>query len=164
MSYSHIGTGAALSLMAVLACGAERAEEASSGVEVAQPGVSGQEVRACDVLDLEAASRTIGPGTEHPGGDTEAGTCLYSNPGVAMLTLQIGPAELYDQVSIQQPHTSVRIGDRGRHNVQVTGVVAVQFVAGAYSATLGVQPMGEPDADYLEPLLSVARAVADRLP
>lgn len=125
---------------------------------------AGQEIRACNVLDLQGASRVIGPGTEHPGGDTEPLTCLYSNPGVAMLTIQLWPAASYDQVTILQPHTAVKIGDKARYNVQKNGVVAVQLVKGSHSVTLNVQPMGKPKTDYLEPLLSAAREVAARLP
>ncbi len=128
-----------------------------------QQAWAGQEVRACDVLDLQGASRVIGPGAEHPGGDTEQGMCLYSSPGVAMLTIQLWPAASYDQVTILQPHTAVKIGDKARYNVQKTGVVAVQLVKGSHSVTLSVQPMGKPKTDYLELLLSAAREVAGRL-
>lgn len=124
---------------------------------------AGQEVRACQVLDLQGASRVIGPGTEHPGGDTEQLMCLYSNPGIAMLTIHLWPAESFDQMSILKPHTPVQIGDQARYNVQKTGVVAVQLVTGSHSVTLNVQPMGKPKTDYLEPLLSAAREVAARL-
>jgi hypothetical protein len=91
-------------------------------------------------------------------------TCLYSSAGVGMLTLQLGTAELYDQVTILEPHTPVQIGDGARYNVQETGVVAVQLVQGRHSATLSVQPIGTSETDYLEPLLSAAREVAERLP
>ena len=124
---------------------------------------AGQEVRACEMLDLQGASRVIGPGAEHPGGDTEQGMCLYSSPGVAMLTIQLWLAEYYDRVTILQPHTAVKIGDKARYNVQKTGVTAVQFVTGGHSVMLNVQPMGKPKTDYLEPLLSAAREVAARL-
>jgi hypothetical protein len=151
LSYAKLGmTLLALALVAGVAKGV-------------QQGWAGQEVRACDVLGIQGASRVIGPGTEHPGGDTEQLTCLYSNPGVAMLTIQLWPAESYDQVTILKPHTPVQIGDKARYNVQKTGVVAVQLVTGAYAATLNLQPMGKPKTDYLEPLLSAAREVAARL-
>lgn len=144
---------APLSVLALVACGADTARD--------DPG---QEIRACDVLDLQAATRVLGPGTEHPGGDTEQLTCLYSNAGVGMLILQLGPAELYDQVTVLEPHTQVQIGDRARYNVQKTGVVAVQLLAGDHTATLSVQPIGTSDTDYLERLLSAARDVAGTLP
>ncbi|MDH5348770.1 MAG: hypothetical protein OEW13_12785, partial [Nitrospira sp.] len=112
---------------------------------------------------IQGASRVIRPSTEHPGGDTEQLTCLYSNPGVAMLTIQLWPAESYDQMTILKPHTPVQIGDKARYNVQKTGVVAVQLVTGSHSVTLNVQPMSKPKTDYLEPLLSAAREVATRL-
>jgi hypothetical protein len=127
------------------------------------PSWAGQEVRACDVLDIQGAGRVIGPGTEHPGGDTEQLTCLHSNPGVAMLTIQLWPAESYDQVTILKPHTPVQIGDKARYNVEKTGAVAVQLVTGSHSVTLSVRPMGKSRTDYLEPLLSAAREVAVRL-
>ena len=128
-----------------------------------QQAWAGQEVRACEILDLRSASRVIGPGAEHPGGDAERDMCLYSSPGVAMLTIQLWPAASYDQVTILKPHTPVQIGDKARYNVQKTGVVAVQLVKGSHSVTLNVQPMGKPKTDYLEPLLSAAREVAARL-
>jgi hypothetical protein len=128
-----------------------------------QAGAS-PEVRACDLLTLDGATRVIGSGTEHPGGDTERLTCMYSNPGVAMLTIQLGSAAQYDQVTIMQPHTAVEIGDRGRSNVQSNGVASVQFVKGAHSATLSAQPLGSAQADYLEPLVAAAREAAGRLP
>jgi hypothetical protein len=131
--------------------------------EGVQQAWAGQEVRACEVLDLQGASRVIGPGAEHPGGDAERDMCLYSSPGVAMLTIQLWSAEYYDRVTILQPHTAVKIGDKARYNVQKTGVVAVQLVKGSHSVTLNVQPMGKPKTDYLEPLLSAAREVAARL-
>lgn len=80
-----------------------------------------------------------------------------------MLTIQVWPAEYYDRVTILQPHTAAKIGDKARYNVQKTGVVAVQLVKGSHSVTLNVQPMGKPKTDYLEPLLSAAREVAARL-
>ncbi len=126
-------------------------------------GWAEQEVRACDVLDLQGASRVIGPGAEHASGDTEQDLCQYSSPGVAMLTIQLWQAEYYDRMTILKPHTSVQIGDKARYNVQKTGVVAVQFVKGSHSVTLNVQPMGKPKTEYLEPLLSAAREVAARL-
>ncbi|MBX3319641.1 MAG: hypothetical protein KF890_07155 [Nitrospira sp.] len=127
------------------------------------PSWASRQVRACEVLDLQGAGRVIGPGAEHPGGDTERDMCLYSSPGVAMLTVQLWSAEYYDRVTILQPHTAVKIGDKARYNVQKTGVVAVQLVKGSHSVTLNVQPMGKPKTDYLEPLLSAAREVAARL-
>jgi hypothetical protein len=134
-----------------------------SVAEGVQQGWAGQEVRACNVLDIQGASRVIGLGTEHPGGDTEPLTCLYSNPGVAMLTIQLWPSESYDQVIILKPHTPVQIGDKARYNVEKTGAVAVQLVTGAHSVTLSVRPMGKSQTDYLEPLLSAAREAAARL-
>lgn len=154
MTFSYAKLGVPLLFLALVAAMANGLPQAWAG----------QEVRACDVLDLQGASRVIGPGTEHPGGDTEPLTCLYSNPGLAMLTIQLWPAESYDQVTILQPHTPVKIGDKARYNVQENGVVAVQLVTGSHSATLNVQPMGKPKTDYLEPLLSAAREVAARLP
>ncbi|GKS65872.1 hypothetical protein YTPLAS72_31760 [Nitrospira sp.] len=128
-----------------------------------QQAWAGQEVRACEVLDFQGASRVIGPGAVHPGGDAGRDMCLCSCPGVAMLTIQLWPAEYYDRVTILQPHTAVKIGDKARYNVQKTGVVAVQLVKGSHSVTLNVQPMGKPKTNYLEPLLSAAREVAARL-
>lgn len=135
----------------------------ASVAEGVPQGWAGQDVRACDVLDIQGAGRVIGAGTEHPGGDTEQLTCLYSNPGVAMLTIQLWPAESYDQVTILKPHTPVQIGDKARYNVEKTGAVAVQLVTGSHSVTLSVRPMGKSRTDYLEPLLSAAREVAVRL-
>ncbi len=168
MARYHVGFTILWAVMALAACGSERAEESRATEDVATSAgsrvSSAREVRACDLLDLPAASRVIGSGTEHPGGDTEELTCVYVNPGVAMLTFQLGGAELYDQVTIMQPHTSMQIGSRGRYNVQASGVAAVQFVKGAYSGTLSVQPVGTPQAEYLERLMSAARDAADRLP
>lgn len=76
---------------------------------------------------------------------------------------QAGPPLTRDSLARNQP-ASVRVAALARYNVQETGVVAVQFVAGAYSATLSVQPMSGVQSDYQEPLISVAREVASRLP
>ena len=164
MTSSDFRRGAALLVVALAACGAEGAGRADSDANDSQQETSAQEVRACDVLDLGDASRVIGAGTEHPGGDTEQRTCMYVNPGIATLAIQLGPADYYDQVTILPPHTPVQVGDRGRSNVQETGAIAVQFVSGEHSATLALQPLGDPRADYLDLLVSAARAVAQRLP
>ncbi|MDH4078825.1 MAG: hypothetical protein OEU68_03320 [Nitrospira sp.] len=153
MPFSCTKLGMTLLVLALMAGLAEGVQQAWAG----------QEVRACEILDLQGASRVIGPGAEHPGGDAERDMCLYSSPGVAMLTIQVWPAEYYDRVTILQPHTAAKIGDKARYNVQKTGVVAVQLVKGSHSVTLNVQPMGKPKTDYLEPLLSAAREVAARL-
>ena len=145
-----------LLVLVLTACGAGGADETRSDGDVAQQGTAGKEVRACDVLDVETAGQVIGSDTENAGGDTEQFICVYSNPGVATLTLQLGSVELYDQVTILEPHTSVQIGEKARYNVQETGVVAVQFAAGDHSATLSVQPIGDSETDYLEPLISAA--------
>ena len=123
-----------------------------------------QDIRACDLLDLTMARGVVGPDTEHPGGDTERETCVYANPGVAMLTIQIGRAELFDQIRILEPHTPESIGDRGRSTVQPSGSVALQFVKGEYAVTIGVSPLGgAPSTGYLTPLRAAALQVADRL-
>lgn len=153
MPFSYTKLGMTLLVLALMAGVAEGVQQARAG----------QEVRACEILDLQGASRVIGPGAEHPGGDAERDMCLYSSPGVAMLTIQVWPAEYYDRVTILQPHTPVQIGDKARYNVQKNGVVAIQLVSGSHSATLNVQPIGKPKTDYLEPLLSAAREVAARL-
>ena len=161
-----VGLGAMLSVIVLAACGAEPAENSQPAGDVAalSGGTSGQIIRACDLLDLTAATRVIGSGTEQPGGDMEELTCMYSNPGVAVLTIQLGGAELYDQITILPPHTSVQIGDQGRYNVQGTGTAAVQFAKGAYSVTISVQPFGTSQAAYMESLLAAAREAAGRLP
>jgi hypothetical protein len=148
----------------LVACGSETAEEAGLDDELVPQETAGQEVRACSVLDLPGATRVLGSGTEHPGGDTEQFTCLYSNAGVGMLTVQLNPAAAYDQVTILPPHTPVQVGDKARYNIQETGVIAVQFVAGAHSVTMSLQPIGTSETDFLPPLLSAAREVAAQLP
>lgn len=130
---------------------------------MAPQSTAAQDIRACSLLTLEAATRVLGSGTEQPG-DTEQLTCIYSNPGVGMLTIQLGSAAQYDQITIMQPHAVVEIGDRGRSNVQSNGVVSVQFVKGAHSATLSAQPLGSTQADYLAPLVAAAREAAGRMP
>ena len=168
MARSYVKPGVLLSLLALAACGADSAEQGRSNgalaTRVASQSSAAQSVRACEIVDLATAAQILGPGAEHPGGDTEELTCIYSSPGVALLTVQLGDADLYDQITILPPHTSVDIGDRGRYNIQETGAIAVQFAKGAYSVTLGVQPIGAGDGEFLEPLLSVAREVAGRLP
>lgn len=149
----------ALALVLLTACGTEAATEGSEP----SGGVASEEVRACALLDLTAATQVLGAGTEHPGGDTEAGTCVYVNPGVAMLTIQLGSGDLYDRITIMPPHTPVSIGDEGRHNVQENGAAAVQFRQGDHSVTVSVQPIGE-DPGYLEAVISAARNAATRLP
>ena len=151
----------ALMLAVLVACGGEPPSTARGG---GPSTLSTQEVRACDLLDLATAASIIGSGAEHPGGDTERDTCLYSSPGVALLTIQIGSSDLYDQISIPQPHTAVSIGDRGRYTEQASGTTAVEFVKGDYTATIGVRPIGSQASAYLDPLLAAARSVASRLP
>ena len=104
MTFSCARLGGTLFVLALVACGIQ---EAAWGGDRA-----GQEVRACKVFDLQAAIQVIGRGTEHPGGDTERLTCMYSNPGVAQLTVQLNPADLYDRITILKPHTPVQIGDK----------------------------------------------------
>lgn len=155
---------AALSLAVLAACGADRPADANSAQT---PGASSsQEVRACHLIDLAAATAVIGAGTEHPGGDTERDTCIYSNPGVAMLTIQTGDAQLYDRITIPEPHTPAALGDRGRQSVQPSGRIAVQFAKGNYSVTIGVQPIGTNNGrpDYLPLVLSAAQQAAALLP
>jgi hypothetical protein len=165
MARSDIGFGVAFAIIGLAACGADTGEEARSGMatRTGRPEAVRQDVRACSVLDLAAARRVIGPRTEHPGGDTEASTCMYVNAGVATLTLQLGQAGLYDRITIPEPHTMVQIGDRGRYNVQEQGGVAVQFVSGAHSATMTARPIGKSQSQYLDPVISAAREVAARL-
>ncbi len=143
---------------ALMACGADTTDEPATGQ------VASTEIRACSLLDLASATRVLGPGTELPGGDTEPLSCMYSNAGVGMLTVQLNPASSYDQVTILPPHTPADIGDQGRYNVQANGVVSVQFADGAHSATLSVQPIGTTDTDFLQPMLTAAREMAAKLP
>ena len=168
MTRSHVGLGAVLPAVALAVCGVGAAADARSGDDVAVHSapaeLSGQDVRACDLLDLEGAIRVIGPDAEPHGGDTAELICMYSDPGVVLLTLQLGRAELYDQITILPPHTPVQIGSTGRYNVQENGTAAVQFAKGNYSVTLSAQPMGSTQAQYLDPLISVAREAAGRLP
>lgn len=162
MAASRTPLATTISFLFLTACGAgPPADQAVPGTAAA---TSSPTVRACDLLDLAAATSLIGSGTEHPGGDTERDTCVYSNAGVAILTIQIGSAQLYDQVTIAPPHTPVAIGDRGRHHVESSGAVSTQFVKGAYSVTISIQPLGSPARDYLNPLLAAARQVAGALP
>ncbi|NNM32064.1 MAG: hypothetical protein HKO53_03315 [Gemmatimonadetes bacterium] len=142
-------------ISALAACGAADAAEQPDGIE--------QAVRACELLSLADATRIIGPGTEHPGGDTEEWTCIYSNPGVALLTVQLGPAASYDEIMIPQPHAALDVGARGRYNTQDNGVAAVQFVSGDYAVTLGARPIGSTDTDLLDPLMAAAREIASAL-
>lgn len=121
-------------------------------------------IRACNVLDLSAARTAIGSSAELPGGDVEEQTCQYVNPGIATLTIQIGTAQLYDQVTILQPHTATPIGDRARYNVQASGAVALQFVKGDYSATISINPIGSSPPDYLNAVLAAGQTAASMLP
>jgi len=168
MTASRTPLAMTISLLVFTACGAGPPADSPVGGSQAVPGTaaatSNPIVRACDLLDLAAATSLLGPGTEHPGGDTERDACIYSNPGVAMLTILLGSAQLYDQITIGQPHTPVAIGDRGRHNVQVSGATSAQFVKGAYSVTMSIQPIGSPAQDYLDLLLAAARQAASALP
>jgi len=164
MPQLHRSLFVTLAALTLSACSAGGAEDAPMDEAGAQSGVQGSEVRACDLVNLQAATQVLGTGTEHPGGDTEAMTCMYVNPGVGMLSVQLATAEYYDQVTIMQPHTAAQVGDRGRSNVQPNGVVAVQFVRGSHSLTLNVQPLGASQVDYLPPLLTAARDAAGRLP
>lgn len=168
MTRAHLGLRAVVfvCVIGLAGCGADTADETSAGGEAATGAAQTEtrDVRACGVLDLAMASRLIGPGTEHPGGDTEQLTCMYVNPGVATLTLQLGRPELYDEITIMEPHTAVEIGERGRYHVEDSGAVAVQFVTDAHSATLVARPIGKPQSDYQQPAIAVARELADRLP
>lgn len=152
-------------LIAIPVCGDDLFDTPdASGERDMRTDLVGSDVRACELVDLATAQSVIGPETEHPGGDTERETCLYSNPGVAMLTVQIGAAQLYDQISIPQPHTPVELGDRGRFSMQPSGPIAVEFVKGDYTVTIGVRPFGLPVEPYEEPLMMAARQAVDRLP
>lgn len=152
-------------LFVLAACGADRPDALGALEERSAPtGSLAADVRACELVDLATAQSVIGPETEHPGGDTERETCLYSNRGAAMLTVQIGTAQLYDQMSIPPPHTPVDIGDRGRFSMQPSGPIAVEFVKGDYTVTIGVRPLGLPVEPYEEPLMAAARRAADGLP
>lgn len=168
MTASSMRCTTAVFLVVFVACGAEPPPASSVGGSQSVPGAaatsSSRSVRACDLLDLATATTVIGSGTELPGGDAEQETCVYANPGVAILTIQIGRAQLYDQVTIAQPHTAATIGDRGRYNVQPSGAVAIQFVKGAYSVTISVQPIGSAVQAYEAPLMSAAQGAAGLLP
>lgn len=157
------GLGAIFPVVALAACGAEPAQSTAGGAPVSEAATPGPAPRACDLVDLAAATRVIGAGTEQPGGDTEELTCLYSNAGVAMLTIQLAGPELYDQITIMPPHEPVDIGSRGRYSVQENGATAVQFATDAHSVTMSVQPLGTNRVEYLEPLLTAARDAAGRL-
>lgn len=165
MSTTRTLLTAALSFGVLVACGADQPAP-QSGSQGAPNANAGQEIRACHLIDLAAATTVVGVGTEHPGGDTERDTCIYSNAGVAMLTIQTGDAMLYDRITIPEPHTPVALGDRGRQTVQASGRVAVQFVKGDYSVTIGVQPIGSNQGrpDYLPLVLSAAQKAAAMLP
>ena len=65
---------------------------------------------------------------------------------------------------IPEPHTPASIGARGRHTVQPSGTVAVQFEKGSYSVTINIRPMGASDTALLEPLLAAAQQAATRIP
>ena len=121
MTLSYVRFGGPLLVLALVACGIQ---EAAWGGDLAHRVAARQEVGACKVLDLQAAIQVIGRGTEQLG-DTEQALCMYSNPGVAQLTIQLYPAESYDQITILKPHTPVQIGDKARYNVEKTGVVAL---------------------------------------
>lgn len=149
-------------ISALAACGAVGSDDSAGalGEGAGAPDGSGQAVRACDLLTLDEATGVIGPGTEHPGGDTEEWTCIYSNPGVALLTVQLYPAASYDEIMILQPHHDLDVGARARYNVQEDGTAAIQFVSGEYAVTLGVRPIGSGEGDFLDPLVAAARRAA----
>lgn len=83
-------SGAVLLAALLLACGGEPAD-GSAQVPAPAPGtsVAAGDLRACNLLTLEDATRVMGADTERPGGDTEQASCTYSRPGVAMMTLQL---------------------------------------------------------------------------
>lgn len=158
-------SGAVLLAALLLACGGEPAD-GSAQVPAPAPGtsVAAGELRACNLLTLEDATRVMGADTERPGGDTEQASCTYSRPGVAMMTVQLWGADDYDRATIMPPHVAQAIGDRGRSHVAANGATSVQFVKGAHSVTIALTPLGQDDTAYLEPLLAAAREAAARIP
>jgi len=153
-SFNWAASALALLTMAGWAC---PAESGSSG------RASAQQLRACELVDLPAARTIIGAEATNPS-DTEDTTCVYVNPGVAMLSIRIDAGDLYDRLTISLPHTPQAIGEQGRSHVDINGAASVQFLQGGLSITIGVTPIGAGDAvDYLPALLSGAQGAAAKI-
>ena len=126
--------------------------------------VEGQEPRACDLVGLTDAAAVIGGDAMSPG-DTEQTSCMYLNPGVAILTIRMDRAEFYDQLPISTPHAPESVGERGRSHRRDSGGAVLQFVKGGWSVTLDANPMGGAnDVDYHPALVNVAQLAETRLP
>lgn len=163
MIRSSIRRRALLGALLMAACGGDPADGAG---QVPDPGasVAAGELRACNLLTLEGATRIMGEDTERPGEDTEQASCTYSRPGSAIMTFQIWGADDYDRMTIMPPHTPQAIGERGRSNVAENGATAVQFVKGRYSFTMSATPIGREPPDYLAAMVAVAQEIATRIP
>ncbi len=144
----------ALLTVAGWACPAESEPDGSA---------SAQQLRACELVDLADARGIIGDEAMNPS-DTEHTTCVYVNPGVAMLSVRIDTGDMYDRLTIPVPHTPQAIGERGRSHVDGNGTPSVQFLKGDVSVTMGTTQMAAGDpVDYLPALLSGAQGAAAKI-
>ena len=117
------------------------------------------------VSDLPTTSASVIGGDAMNPGDTEETSCIYLNPGVAILTVRIDTAELYDQLPIGTPHTAETVGERGRSLRRDSGGAAVQFLKGPVSIVLDANPVAQSDGvNYYPALINAARMAEARLP
>ena len=157
-SLKWVASGLAVLAVGGWACPADgpaTAGGSGAATEVAQ-------LRACELVNLAAARAIIGADATNPG-DTEETTCIYVNPGVAMLTIRIDTGDMYDRLTISTPHTPQAIGEKGRSHAGSNGNVSVQFLQGGMSVTMGANPIGVDPVDYMPALLDGARAAAERI-
>lgn len=99
------------------------------------------------------------------GDGSEESTCIYQGPdNWALMTIQVSSADFYDVVSIQQSHTAVNIGDKGRSNVDEAGNAAVQFVKGDSSVMISIRVFSQRDNGYAAALIRVATEAAEKMP
>ena len=117
----------------------------------------------CELVDLAVAIQVIGPDAQMIGEDSDPDSCMYMTSR-AVLTIELLPAEFYDQTPLGEPHTAVDIGDRARHATHDAPGASVQFVKGDYSVIIGASNIAGGTTSFLDPLLAAAQVAAERLP
>lgn len=117
----------------------------------------------CTLVRASEAAALLGSDiTDLSGDDAQTQCAFLSNENNTMFIVQFSNREYFDQVTLLEPFSEVDIGDAGRARTEANGGAAVQFVTGDRSVTMSVRPI-RPGADLLAPLISIARALAERL-
>ena len=118
---------------------------------------------ACDLVDVATAETVLASEVQDMTVDPATFCSFISTTTSANFSVRVDPADMYDIMTIQQPHTPVDVGDRGRYHEFERGGAAVQFAKGSRSVTLAVTPGGDRETDFLPALLAAAKSIADKL-